>query len=404
MRASRSLTVVCICVVLCSLVVGLFSSVPSSIVSAAGKMQILSTSTESNFRKNFIFRAKAKSEGSKIVSAAVIVRERGLRHGERLRVEKFEPAEELDLEYVMETQNLTTPPWQVLYYQWELTDEAGNKFVSDEQESEYADNTRDWQHIDGDGVSFYWYDQPESFAKEMLHSAELGYQHVSAATGYQPPYTIRVVLMNSQADYCTFWAIYECKDWYAANTFNTITVQYLIKGQLDFVQYEVIPHELAHAFLHARLQGRVFGIPNWFNEGQAVNNELAPIDRYLARVRELAQSGQLERLQFMEAQATITQDRLDRVDDWYATSTSLVAFLYERFGTDILGKIVDGIDGDKNFEEAFKAATGWTLDEYEIEWRKWLGLTDPPPTLLPTETMPAFFASPTFAPTKTPKP
>lgn len=402
MRSTRPYVFVLVALLITSLIFAHVTFNPQP-VRAAGKMEVTQISTESNFRQNFIFRAKAKSTGSKIVSAAVLIRERGITHTARLKVEKFDPAEEIDLEYMMDTRRLTTPPWQVMYYQWEIRDEAGEIYTSDEQETEYADNTRKWQHIDGDGVSFYWYDQSEAFAKKMLRTAEMGYQHVSAATGYQPPYTIRVVLMNSQADYCTFWAIYECKDWYAANTFNTITVQYLIEGQFDYVQYEVIPHELAHAFLHARLNEHVFGIPNWFNEGQAVNNEVAPIDQYLERVREIAREGKLERLQFMEAQATITQDQLSRVSDWYATATSLVAFLYERFGTEVLGKIVDEMSDGKTFEEAFTASTGWTLDEYEIEWRTWLGLTEPPPTLLPEPTL-QMFPSPTFVPTKTPKP
>ena len=403
MRSTRTWIVTVAALLIAAIVFEVAASKPISSVLAAGNVEVTNTTTESNFRRNFIFRAKATSADSKIVSAAVLLRERGLKHADRLKLDKFEPASEIDLEYVLDTRGLTTPPWQVIYYRWEIITDSGETFTSDEQESEYADNTRDWQHIDGEGVSFYWYDQPREFAEQMLKTAELGYQHVSKATGYHPPYTIRVVLMNSQADYCTFWEVYTCKDWYAANTFNTITVQYLLDGHLDYVQYEVIPHELAHAFLHARLSERVFGIPNWFNEGQAVNNEVAPITQYLQRVREIAQEGKLERLQFMEAQATITQDRLERVSDWYATSTSLVAFLYERFGTEVLGKIVDGMADGDNFEEAFTAATGWTLDEYELEWRTWLGLTDPPPTLLPEPTL-AMFPSPTFVPTKTPKP
>jgi hypothetical protein len=168
----------------------------------------------------------------------------------------------------------------------------------------------------------------------------------------------------------------------------------------------MIPHELAHAFLNLRAGGRTFGIPRWFNEGQAVNAEIGGVARELARARELAQLGQLERLPLLDAQTTITADQFGLVSDWYATSASLVYFLYEEFGTSVLGKIVDGMveDEERRFEEAFEAATGWTLDEFEIAWRAWLGVTAPPPTLVPTETLPAFFPSPTFAPTRTPRP
>jgi hypothetical protein len=377
---------------------------PEPPVRAAGKMEIVNSSTESNFRENFIFRATATSAESKIVSASLLIRQRGSGNSGRSRHERFEPANEVKLEYVLETRTLTTPPWQVLTYQWEIVNEAGEKFTSEPIETEYADNTRAWQRKEGKGVTFFWYDQPESFADGMLLAAETGFEYVSKATGFTPAYNIRVVLYNSQAEYCSYWAVFECKDWYGATTHQTVTVQYLIPNQLNYVVNEVIPHELAHAFLHARLEDRVFAIPNWFNEGQAVNNELASVAAYVQRTRDIARLGQLERLEFMESRTTITYDEASRVSDWYATATSLVTFLYERFEPSILGKIVDRVAEGKTFEEAFTEATNWTLVEYEIEWRKWLGLSELPPTLIPTETLPAFFPTPTFAPTKTPNP
>lgn len=373
-------------------------------VRADGRMRVANPTIESNFRQNFIFRIEASSQDSKIKSASVLLRERGSDDAARLRLPKFDPAAELSLEYVWETDGFSTPPWQVYFYRWELIDEAGNRFQSDEYETEMVDTTRDWRKLEGNGVTVYWYEQDDEFGELILRAAEVGLEYVAKATNFTPTENLRVIIYNTQEEFCSYWSVLACKSWIGGVTEGTITVQWFRPESIDYLLYSMIPHELAHAFLNMRIGSRRFAVPRWFNEGQAMNAEVASKGDELQRVREMAQIGQLERLALLDAQTTITYDQYERVGDWYAVATSLVYFLYERFGTEVLGKIVDGVAEDKSFDEAFEVATGWTLDEYELEWRKWLGVTAPPPTLAPTETLPAFFPSPTFAPTRTPKP
>lgn len=401
-RVLRNGVLILMCVVLAATASAAWLQAPSA--RADGKMRVANPTTESNFRKNFIFRIEASSQDSKIKSASLVVRERGSKDGMRMRLPKFEPAAALVLEYVWETDDISTPPWQVYFYRWELVDEAGERFESDEYEMEMVDTTRDWRKLEGKGVTVYWYEQDDEFGELILRAAETGVDYVSKATNFTPTENLRVIIYNTQEEFCSYWAALACKDWYGGVTEGTITVQWFRPQNMEYLLYSMIPHEIAHAFLNMRIGSRTFAVPRWFNEGQAMNAEVASKSYELQRVREMAQIGQLERLALLDAQTTITYDQLERVGDWYAVATSLVYFLYERFGTEVLGKIIDGMAEDKTFEEAFEAATGWTLDEYELEWRKWLGVTVPLPTLAPTETLPAFRPSPTFAPTRTPKP
>ncbi|MBX3062111.1 MAG: hypothetical protein KF726_03995 [Anaerolineae bacterium] len=374
----------------------------STNVKAESDVTFENPQTESNFRQNLIFQITVKSRDAKIVSAVLLLRERGTETYSRYRVDSFAAATQVDLVYVEDTVGFTTPPWQVLIYQWEVVDEAGNKFRSEEMTTEYADHTRDWQKLEGKGVTVYWYDQPVEFGQLVLASAEKGYSFVSAATNFQPTDNIRIAVYNTQSDYCSYWAQLTCKEWYGATTHNTVVVTQDFPDERAYLLDSIIPHELAHAFLHMRVGNNFISIPNWFNEGQAMNNEIASIEPQLERVRELAALGQIGRLALLEGQTSITRDEFNAVSDWYATATSLIYFLYEQFTPAILGKILDGVAADKSFEQAFEDATGWTLEQYELKWRAWLGITAPPPTFVPTETMPAFFATPTFVPTKAP--
>ena len=167
-----------------------------------------------------------------------------------------------------------------------------------------------------------------------------------------------------------------------------------------FVMRQVVPHELAHAFLYDWMNGQMFSIPRWFNEGQAMNNELEGLQETVAQARSLARIGDLTRLSALDR--NLGQDDPRRVSAWYAQAGSLVAFLFERWGNSSLGAIVNRVRNGAPFGRALEAQTGLTLDDFEIAWREWLGALTPPPTLFPTPTL-FFPPTPTFAPTPTPR-
>jgi hypothetical protein len=355
--------------------------------------------TESNFRESFIFRAKAKSTAGKIVFAKILVHERGGTSNNVLRVKPFTPAEEVDLEYVWETKPDTTPPWQVYFYKWEVVDDAGNVYTSPEFEAEMTDNTRDWQKLSAGKISVYWYDQDKAFGETLLSYATRSYDSIVEKTGFTPEGDLRVILYNTNEDFCSYFSPKACLDC-AGTTYSTITVQWIT--EIDYLLEEIIPHELVHAFLRYWLGADINEVPIWFDEGVAVNNQLDGADERIARARELASTGSLERLKWMEGRLTVGRDDTDLVNSWYDQATSLVAFLYDEYGPTILGAIISRIKDGMTFEEALLDATGLTLDAYELGWRKWLGLEAIPPTFAPTATF-EMRPTPTYAPTRTPR-
>jgi hypothetical protein len=180
-------------------------------------------------------------------------------------------------------------------------------------------------------------------------------------------------------------------------TFGSLTAQWLGRNE-DYVIYQTVPHELGHAVLNDWLGPRISVVPTWFNEGQAMNNQIQGIEDNVARARKLAQENRLERIANMDARANIGKDEVEKTEDWYAQATSLVAYLYERYSLDSLGKIVARIKGGKRFEDAFAAAVGVSLGDFELGWREWLGATTPPSTIAPTPTFNPFPPSPTYEP------
>lgn len=374
-------------------------------VRAESPIKILQTSTESKFRQSFTFHARVSSSAGKITAARVISRVLGDQSSTVFKVKDFTPAGEVDLEYVWDTRGETTPPWQILIYSWEVFDDAGNTLRSDPIQTEVSDDTRNWQKLSDGKVTVFWYDKDTDYGKTILSVTQQGFAHVSKATGYTPDQELRVVVYNSQDDFCTFWAKGGCLPWYGGITLTAITLQWARDTAKDqeWLTRQAIPHELSHAFLHYWLGGRIGQIPSWFNEGQAVNNQIEGLDEELARARSVTQSGNWFRFALIGTvnfiQTGPDDPGSERVRDWYAQAASMVNFLYDKYGLEILGKIVSKVKDGKSFEVAFTEATGMTMDQYELAWLKWMGVDAIPATFAPTPTDLPFPPTPTYEPT-----
>lgn len=385
-------------------------------VRADEPITVIEQSVESRYRDSFIFRITARSEVGNIIAARIIWRVRSFSANLAYRVEVKAPAEQVDLEYVWEMRFETMPPWQVIFYRWELIDDQGNRYRTPEVQAEISDSTRAWQTLSDGKVAVYWYDREAAFGEALLDVARRGFDHTAQATGFTPEDELRVVVYNTQDDFCTIYGMF-CQSWIGGVAIGSITLGWLDENRAASIancdaacQAEVaaerrrwffnqlIPHELAHAFLNYWMGSRTSAIPIWFNEGQAVNNELEGVPEEIDRVRLLARTGQLERLAVMDARTIIGRNDLPRVRDWYAQAASLVAFLYERWGVESLGAIIRLVNEGKPFETAMETVTKLSMTDYEIAWRNWLGLREIPPTFAPTPTL-FFFPTPTYEPT-----
>ncbi|HRE46216.1 MAG TPA: peptidase MA family metallohydrolase [Aggregatilineales bacterium] len=388
-------------------VIALSSSVGVTTVHAgdSSKITILEETTTSVFRRYVRFDLHARIAEGRIVKARIIYQTRATGGSTAFRVTDFTPGQEVTLSYLWYTRYETTPPFQMITYRWELQDDTGQIYLTPRQKAEITDTTRDWQSLNVEGITVYWYDQDAAFGESLLEAAQAGYTFVKERTGFTPEDDLRIVVYNDFRAFCSIFTPGMCLDWYAGVTFGGVTVQWLIPDERDFVIRQVVPHELAHAFLNDWLDGNTDNVPRWFNEGQATNNELEGIDEEIERARQLAMMGNLDRLPILDRVAIQGRDSSLKTANWYAQSASLVAFLYEQWGADSLGKIIERVRTGEKFTKALADHTGLTLEEFELAWREWLGVTTPPPTLQVTPTLNIIFPpTPTYEPTPMKRP
>lgn len=344
-------------------------------------IRIISQSVESRFPDSLTFSIRARSDAGDIADAAIYFQV-GWDEAERVGLpDSFAQAPEVTLRYVWDTQGETVPPFIEVTYRWRILDSVGNELTTTPVDVEYTDHTHDWHSLANEHVIVYWYDRPDEFGVALSAAANQGYDHVASVTGVTTERPARVVIYNSQRDFCAFYAPNSCQDWVGGQTFSGITVQWGFDQ--SWLVYDVVPHELAHVFYDEVFSDTWMRVPTWFNEGIAVYNERTDHSWEMALVVGAAADGDLIPLRHMGTQASGLAH--DAIDLWYAEAYSLVAFIADDFGEGKLGEVILSLADNHPLEETLQQTLGMDLIEFEMAWREWLGY---PVDTLPTPLMP----------------
>ena len=377
-------------------------------IRADNPIQVTNQAVESRYGQSITFRITATSAAGKIVYARLL-RQTGDEASRSIEIaDGFVPASRVDLKFTWDIRSRSLPPWQSIRYVWEISDDAGNTLTTPFVDAEYTHTTHPWKMLTDNKVRVYWYGMSDVIGKELFQMAQKGYGNIAKAINFEPDREIRVVLFPNHKAYLSFYATgtHNVEEWIGGQTYGTLAVLWYDPqtGNYTFTFQIVVPHEIAHAFLFARLSGHNERVPVWFNERQAVNNELVGVPSALANVGLMARTNKLFRLYDMENYANWGTD-LRALANWYDEAASLVNFLYRQYGVEILGKLLKRINDGERFEEALKNETGWSLLDYEIAWRASLGAR--PLTakdIAPTSTleMPSFRPTPNYEVTATP--
>jgi len=371
--------------VLALILVGMLRPLPVA-AAPSSEIQVLDQSVESHFPDDLTFHLKARSDEEDIVGASLYV-EPGWNAAMRLlTAEPSAPAREVELTAVWNTALETIPPFVEITYHWTVELASGATFDLASVQTEYADTTHDWQRLEGENVVVFWYDRPDAFGQAILEAAQDGYDHVARVTGVTTERAVRVVIYNTQEDFCAFYARGTCQDWIGGVSLPDLGVTAQWGFDLDWFVYNVIPHELAHVFYIGEIfKDTWVRVPTWFNEGIAVYNERHDHSRYMALVLDAAERDELVPLRYMSARTGSVVD--DEVDEWYAQVWSLVAYIAETYGEEMLGELILTVADNVPFEEALIQTTGMDMIQFEMEWRAWLGYpveSVPTPIVLPT--------------------
>jgi hypothetical protein len=291
------------------------------------------------------------------------------------------------------------PAWVGINYWWDLIDEAGNNFQTTRIQSEYADHTRKWNHVESLDINMYIEDGlPESVGPDTIEAMKTQRPLYYRSWGFLLDYKPRAIIYKNFDSFAEWNPDFKPSgptvvlgttraEWGA-----TVQVYYQpARAQgYNFVSWVVVPHEVGHLYQQAA-GGFVQGL-DWFIEGDAGYFELKEVPSCVDKSKQMAADGSLPSLQG-EGPGIRGSDI-----SGYDVGCAFFYWLTDTYGPDAHYKLWSQISKGTSRLDALQSVTGLSFADMDTAFRKWLGMANPvaePPLEFPTLE---------FPPTRAPKP
>ena len=350
------------------------------------------TAIENDFPQFLRFRLTASAPGE---VADVSLRYRVVGSGSlaRAKPEEFEPGADLRVEVRVPTGTLGfIPVGSEFVYHWELTLDDGAVLESESESYVYLPPGREWQSVHNDFMRVYYHGNLERTALALLEAAERTYARMGELLQTELEVApVNAVLFASEAD------LEEAQptrsEAYDAATFlcgsqvakNVIFVLDRSCGTRD--RSDTLRHEFTHILTEAAGESALGKIPAWLNEGTAVYSQTEPGSAYLDAF-EVGVA--IDRLIPFKTMITGNYNP-NLVGLFYGQSYQMVRFLIDQGGEDTFARLFATIKAGNRFDRAIESIYGWTIEEFENEFRAFHDLPprEPAATVTPAREEPA---------------
>ena len=290
------------------------------------------------------------------------------------------------------------PPGAEMWWQWHITDSAGNSIVTPKEQLTFSDDRFDWQTEIAGGddsapIRLHWY-EGDDVGPILLEAAVAGLERLEKDVGIELQGEVQFFIYGDTADMRE--ALLYVPDWtggIAFSEYNTILIgvpPYLAEtwGR------DTVRHELAHLVIGQFARSCLGGtLPTWLSEGLAVFAEGEAGEDIRADINNGIQNNEFQPVRSLNG-AFPTQD--DQARAAYSQSYSLVAFLLESYGQEKMLTLLQTLAGGIGYDTALEQVYGFNADGLESAWRVAIGA--PSRQIPPTPTPLTAAAIPTAVP------
>ncbi|NOX60417.1 MAG: hypothetical protein GXP42_00480 [Chloroflexi bacterium] len=385
-----------------------FSLLAPGVAAQEPAITISATTIRNQFPSSLSFETEAISRDGEIIKAELVFyldNLLGLDNLNRRQIE-FEPGKKVTLAYTWDTDGITTPPFAPVVFYWVVTDSTGAKLQTEPQRVFYEDVRFRWKKLEDERISVWWYDKPKKFGRQVFALAQKAVERQRQLFGADLEHPIRIVIYGTLEDFQAWHGV--PTEWAGGLGFPAfgITTQ-VVKGKRPDKAWlnDVIPHEISHLYFEQVAGNPAAPAPTWLNEGVAQYNEFQDQRWIVEEMREVAKEGQL--IPLVTLTAGFGRSDETRVRLAYKESYSAVVYLIETYGQEGLARLLAAYKAGKAGDDAFEAALGVSMGQFDLDWAEWLGappgsLVTPTPWVYPTPEPPT--PLPFYQKTRTPSP
>ncbi|MEN8615374.1 peptidase MA family metallohydrolase [Dehalogenimonas sp. THU2] len=339
---------------------------PGSLAAAEG-IAISRVVHSTQFPTNISFSLTASSEAN-IVDARLhyLVEKQGFATVENEVLVRVMPAKEITLSYSLDLRRTGgLPPGTRVDYWWTVRDAEGGESVSQVTTLDLNDARYQWQSIKQGMVTLYWYSGPDSFARDLMSTAQDALVKLENDAGAHLSEPVALYIYDgAQALQGSMVFPQEWTGGVAFTNFNTIAIG--IETYNVTWGKRAIVHELAHLVTHQMTANPYNTIPIWLNEGLSMYAE-GPLDAIY----------QVFYNQALDQQALISVRSLSSPFSAYANISYLsyaesyhaVKYLIDKYGQDKLLRLLDTFAGGATADSALMVVYGFDMDGLDEEWQ-----------------------------------
>ncbi len=335
---------------------------------AQGEITVIANTYDYSFSEQIVFRLVAEST-SEIEAITLTYRVGGESVTNRAYPE-FEPAKQVEAEYVWRLQRGEIPPGSDIEYTWRVEDADGNVLETEPVTFTYMDDRFTWQHLSEGKIILYWYDADQSFGERLLKSAVSSLTRLEENVGVELEKPVKIIVYQSKADMqealIARGTIFEER----IITLGTVVAPdiMLLHGTHAEVD-RTIAHELTHIVVGLATENPYAEIPAWLNEGLAMYNE----GKLRADNAKALQKAIRENRLHSVRSLTSVPGNPEEINLFYGEAYSVVDFLLSTYGKEKMSELLKVFKEGTLTDDALMKVYGFDQDELDARWRESIG-------------------------------
>lgn len=328
---------------------------------------------DAEFRDHITFTLNAASE-AEIVDADLFYQVVGQVATSRNQAD-FSPGTSIEASFEIDQTKPENylPPGTELNYWWKVVDADGNELRTEKETLLYLDDRYDWQNLQNERLSLYWYEGNDNFGQELFDRANGALDTLELDMGIAVENPVKIFIYASHSDLLSAIST-SAQEWTGGQAFTDygVVVIGVAPSQLEW-GLGATTHEISHLVVHQATKNPFGDLPRWLDEGIAVYNEnQEELDDDFRSIFE--QAVEADRLMTLRTLSSPFPSDPLQANLAYGQSGAVVMFIIENYGREAMAELLDIFADGALYDEALQQALGVTTDGLDSAFRVSLDL------------------------------
>ncbi len=282
---------------------------------------------------------------------------------------EFVPATTVDVSWTLAMVKIGgLPPGSSVDYWWIVKDSSGVRIETTPSRIQFDDTRYSWRSLTEGEVTIYWYQGNDSFAGEIMLSAQEALTRLAEDTGAYLEKPVKLYIYAKAQD--LQGAMIYPQEWTGGVAFTRYGI-IAIGIAPDNLRWgkRAVAHELTHLVIHQMTSNPYSGLPPWLNEGLAMHTEGTLEGEYTTLLSKATAEKGLISVRSLSSPFSTDPEKA-RLS--YAQSYSLVNFLIIKYGQTQMLELLLTFRLGSSYDDALEKVYGFNMDGLDALWQDYI--------------------------------